>query len=252
VTEAVLRVEDLVLGYGAEPVVDGASLEVMEGQVVSLVGPSGSGKSSILRTVMGLQPPISGRITLALPRSEVGMLFQDDALLPWRSAVDNVALGLRARGWQRDRRRAEAEAWLRRVGLEGLGERYPGRLSGGQRKRVAIAQVLVLQPRLLLLDEPFSALDAIVRRRLYQDLLGLVEGQGIAVLLVTHDLEEALALSDVTYLLSSGPRARIARRYDVGLPRPRDLANVRADPAFGPMVAQLWRDLADVMPGAAA
>lgn len=251
-TETVLRVEGLVLGYGAEPVVDGASLEVMEGQVVSLVGPSGSGKSSILRTIMGLQAPISGEITLGLPRSEMGMLFQDDALLPWRSTVDNVALGLRARGWQRNRRRAEAESWLRRVGLEGLGERYPGRLSGGQRKRVAIAQVLVLQPRLLLLDEPFSALDAIVRRRLYQDLLGLVEGQGIAALLVTHDLGEALALSDVTYLLSAGPRARIARRYDVRLPRPRDLANVRADPAFGPMVAQLWRDLADVMPGTAA
>ena len=247
-----LRVEDLVLGYGgAEPVLDGASLEVGDGQVVSLVGPSGSGKSSLLRAVMGLQAARSGRITLALPRADVGILFQDDALLPWRSAADNVALGLRARSWPRERRRAEAEAWLRRVGLDGLGGRYPGRLSGGQRKRVALAQVLVLAPRLLLLDEPFSAVDAIVRRRLYQDLLGLVEGQGIAVLLVTHDLGEALALSDVVYLLSAGPRARIVRRYDVPLPRPRDLANVRADPLFGPLNAQLWRDLATAMEGAA-
>ena len=109
--------------------------------------------------------------------------------------------------------------------------------------------VLVLKPQLLLLDEPFSALDAIVRHRMYQDVLALVEEQGIAVLLVTHDLEEALALSDVTYLLSTGPRARVARRYEVGLPRPRDLALVRADPRFGPLVARLWRDLAEVMNG---
>jgi NitT/TauT family transport system ATP-binding protein len=171
------------------------------------------------------------------------MLFQDDALLPWRNVRDNVALGLRARGWEHARRAAEAETWLRRVGLTGLGERYPGRLSGGQRKRAALAQVLVLKPRLLLMDEPFSALDAIVRHRISQDLLGLVEREGIAVLLVTHDLEEALALSDETYLLSGGPRARIIQRYEVPLARPRDLGAARADPRFGPLVARLWQDL---------
>ena len=242
-----LQVADLTLGYGAEPVVQGVNLRVNPRQVVSLVGPSGSGKSSMLRAIIGLQRPIAGDVRLDVDRSEVGILFQDDALLPWRSALDNAALGLRARGWCRAESLAAAGQWLRRLGLVGFDDRYPGRLSGGQRKRVALAQVLVLKPRLLLLDEPFSALDAIVRHRMYQDLLDLVEEQGIALLLVTHDLEEALALSDVTYLLSAGPRARIARRYDVALPRPRDLANVRADPRFGPLVAQLWRDLSDVM-----
>jgi NitT/TauT family transport system ATP-binding protein len=232
-----------VLGYGGEPVLDGVDLKVGAGRVVGLVGPSGSGKSSILRAVMRLQPPLGGTITLGVDRADIGILFQDDALLPWRTVRDNVALGLRARGWERARRLDEAEGWLRRVGLAGYGDRYPGRLSGGQRKRVALAQVLVLKPRLLLMDEPFSALDAIVRQRIYQDLLGLVERDGIAVLLVTHDLEEALALSDETYLLSSGPRARISQRYDVPLARPRDLAAARADPRFGPLVARLWHDL---------
>jgi NitT/TauT family transport system ATP-binding protein len=242
-----LTIEGLVLGYGGEPVLDGVDLTVGAGRIVALVGPSGSGKSSILRTVMRLQAPLAGRITLDVDRAEIGMLFQDDALLPWRTVRDNVALGLRARGWDPARRAGEAEAWLRRVGLGGLGDRFPGRLSGGQRKRVALAQVLVLKPRLLLMDEPFSALDAIVRHRIYQDLLGLVEREGIAVLLVTHDLEEALALSDETYLLSAGPRARISQRYEVPLVRPRDLGAVRADPRFGPLVARLWQDLSDVV-----
>lgn len=245
----VLEVTDLTLTYGGEPVVERIALRVATHQVVSLVGPSGSGKSSVLRAIIGLHRPAGGEVRLNVGRAEVGILFQDDALLPWRSSVENVALGLRARGWGRAERLAAGEYWLSRLGLAGFASRYPGRLSGGQRKRVALAQVLVLRPQLLLLDEPFSALDAIVRHRMYQDLMSLVEEQGIAVLLVTHDLEEALALSDVTYLLSAGPRARVARRYDVGLPRPRDLAMVRADPRFGPMVAQLWQDLSQVMGG---
>ena len=238
-----LTIEGLVLGYGGEPVLGGVDLSVAAGRIVALVGPSGSGKSSILRTVMRLQAPLAGQIRLGVDRAEIGILFQDDALLPWRNVRDNAALGLRARGWEHKRRVDEAEAWLRRVGLTGLGERYPGRLSGGQRKRAALAQVLVLKPRLLLMDEPFSALDAIVRHRIYQDLLGLVEQEGIAVLLVTHDLEEALALSDETYLLSAGPRARISQHYEVPFARPRDLGATRADPRFGPLVAKLWQDL---------
>jgi NitT/TauT family transport system ATP-binding protein len=239
----ILTIKGLALGYGGEPVLDGVDLSVGAGRIVALVGPSGSGKSSILRTVMELQAPLAGRITLGVHRAEIGILFQDDALLPWRTVRDNVALGLRARGWGLRRRTDEAEAWLRRVGLSGLGERYPARLSGGQRKRAALAQVLVLKPRFLLMDEPFSALDAIVRHRISQDLLGLVEREGIAVLLVTHDLEEALALSDETYLLSAGPRAHISQRYDVPLGRPRDIDTARADPRFGPLATRLWQDL---------
>jgi NitT/TauT family transport system ATP-binding protein len=239
----VLRVRDITLSYGGEPVLEGASLAVEAGQFVSLVGPSGSGKSTLLRVVMGLQAPSAGHVELGLDPSELGILFQDDALLPWRTARDNVALGLRFRGAPRARAGEEAEAWLERLALHGLGERYPSRLSGGQRKRVALAQVLALRPRLLLMDEPFASLDAIVRTRVIGDLLRFVERERISVLLVTHDLDEAIALSDVVYLLSQGPRARISQRYAVSIPRPRDPVGSRTHPVFAPLLEQLWHDL---------
>jgi len=239
-----LDVSDLSLSYGGgEPVLEGAHLRVEPGQFVSLVGPSGSGKSSLLRAIIGLQQPSAGTVTLGVDRPDVGMLFQDDALLPWRTALDNVALGLRIRGKPRPRSRDEAERWLERLGLAGFGPRFPRALSGGQRKRVALAQVLALQPRLLLMDEPFAALDAIVRHRITQDLLDLVEGKKISVLLVTHDLEEALVLSDVVYLLGQGPRAQIRQRYVIPIPRPRDIMKARTNPSFAPLLERLWQDL---------
>ena len=238
-----LRVRDITLSYGKEPVLEGASLAVEAGQFVSLVGPSGSGKSSLLRVVMGLQAPSAGSVELGLDRPEIGILFQDDALLPWRTARDNVALGLRLRGGAKAKAQDEAEHWLERLALHGLGDRYPNRLSGGQRKRVALAQVLALKPRLLLMDEPFASLDAIVRTRVIGDLLRFVERERISVLLVTHDLEEAIALSDVVYLLSQGPRARMSQRYAVGIPRPRDPVGSRTHPAFAPLLERLWHDL---------
>ena len=238
-----LDVSGLTLSYGAEPVLEGANLRVDTGQFVSLVGPSGSGKSSLLRAIIGLQGPSGGMVTCDLDRHELGILFQDDALLPWRTALDNVALGLRIRGKPRPHAREEAEAWLGRLGLAGFGQRFPRALSGGQRKRVALAQVLALRPRLLLMDEPFAALDAIVRHRITQDLLDLVEGEKISVLLVTHDLEEALVLSDVVYLLGQGPRARIRQRYAVPIARPRDIVKTRTIPSFAPLLERLWRDL---------
>jgi NitT/TauT family transport system ATP-binding protein len=239
----VVGVSGLTLSYGAEPVLEGADLRVDTGQFVSLVGPSGSGKSSLLRAIMGLQRPSAGTVTFDLDRRHLGILFQDDALLPWRTALDNVALGLRIRGKPRPQAREEAEAWLGRLGLTGFGQRFPRALSGGQRKRVALAQVLALRPRLLLMDEPFAALDAIVRHRITQDLLDLVEGEKISVLLVTHDLEEALVLSDVVYLLGQGPRARIRHRYAVPIPRPRDIVKTRTIPSFAPLLERLWQDL---------
>ncbi len=242
-----LEIQGLSLGYGGAAILRGVDLSVAAGQIVSLVGPSGSGKSSILRAVMGLQPALAGTITAGVPRDQIGILFQDDALLPWRSARDNVALGLRARGIDAATRGRTADAFLGKMGLAGLEDRFPGRLSGGQRKRVALAQVMALAPRLILMDEPFGSLDAIVRHRITQDLLVQVEGQGITVLLVTHDLEEALALSDAVYLLSSGPDAHIAAFHAIDLPRPRNLATVRADPRFGPLLARLWADLSAVV-----
>ena len=210
---------------------------------MSLVGPSGSGKSSLLRAVIGLQKPLAGVIETGLAAREIGILFQDDALLPWKTARDNVALGLTLDGMERRATLAEAEAWLEKLGLAGFGERYPRHLSGGQRKRVAIAQVLARKPRLILMDEPFASLDAIVRARIIEDVVALVERQRISVLLVTHDLEEALSLSDSVYLLSQGPRAHIIQHYPVPIPRPRDPVHARSHPAFAPLYERLWADL---------
>ncbi len=244
-----LNVHNLTLSYGGPPVLEHASLELDAGAFVSLVGPSGSGKSSILRAVMGLQPADAGTIELGVAREHVSFLFQDDALLPWRTARENVALGLRIRGQGKREAHAKADTWLRRLGLAGFEERFPAQLSGGQRKRVALAQVLALQPRLLLMDEPFASLDAIVRHRITQDLLEWVERERLTVLLVTHDLEEAISLSDTVYLLSQGPRARVREAYEVPLPRPRNLVKARTHPAFGPLLARLWDDLASEVEG---
>ncbi len=219
------------------------SLAVGDGRFVSLVGPSGSGKSSLLRAVIGLQQPLSGTVGTDLVRSQLGILFQDDALLPWKTARDNVALGLSFNGVERSKALAEAEAWLERLDLAGFGDRFPRHLSGGQRKRVALAQVLALKPKLILMDEPFASLDAIVGARIVRDVVALVERQGISVLLVTHDLEEALSLSDEVYLLSQGPRAHITQHYSVPIPRPRDPVHSRAHPAFAPLYERLWADL---------
>ena len=182
--------------------------------------------------MIGLQP-LSGTVETELAPAQVGILFQDDALLPWKTARDNVALGL-IHGVERGKALAEAEAWLERLNLAGFGDRFPRHLSGGQRKRVALAQVLAMRPKLILMDEPFASLDAIVGARVVRDVVALVEREGISVLLVTHDLEEALSLSDEVYLLSQGPRAHITQHYQVPIPRPRDPVLSRTHPAFAP------------------
>jgi NitT/TauT family transport system ATP-binding protein len=243
----VLRVRDLELGYGPEPIIEGVNLAVAAGQFVSLVGPSGSGKTSILRAVNGLLPPRSGSVELNGERESLGFLFQDDALLPWRTARENVALGLRIRKMLKEAALVEADAWLARLGLEGFGGRFPHELSGGQRKRVAIAQILAIKPKLLLMDEPFAALDAIVRTRITQELLHWVEREHLSVLLVTHDLEEALTVSDTVFLLSQGPRAHVLASYDVTIPRPRNILTSRKHPDFTVLLERLWQDMSEAM-----
>lgn len=239
-----LRVRDVSLSYGGgEPVLEGASLTVGDGQFVSLVGPSGSGKSSLLRVIIGLQTPLAGNVECSYKDSEIGILFQDDALLPWKTARENVALGLTLNGMDRREALAQADIWLARLGLAGFEDRYPRRLSGGQRKRVALAQVLARKPKLILMDEPFASLDAIVRARVVADVVALVEQEKISVLLVTHDLEEALSLSDAVYLLSQGPRARVTQEYNVPIPRPRDPVRSRLHTSFAPLYEKLWSDL---------
>jgi NitT/TauT family transport system ATP-binding protein len=248
VRPAAIRAEGLSLGYAGEPVVEDVDLDVSPGEILVVLGHSGCGKSTLLRAFAGLLRPLAGRIVadgadVAGPAAERALVFQDDALLPWRTARQNVALGLRLRGLAAAEALAEADGWLDRLGLAGCEGRYPRQLSGGQRKRVALAQVLALKPRLLLMDEPFASLDAIVRHHVTEDLLAWVERERIAVLLVTHDLEEAQAISDVVYLLSRGPRARIAGRYPVAIPRPRDLIAARGHPSFAPLLKRIWDDL---------
>jgi NitT/TauT family transport system ATP-binding protein len=238
-----MRVRDITISYGGVPVLEGASVEVPKGKFVSLVGPSGSGKSSLLRAAIGLQKPLKGTVELGFTGPEVGILFQDDALLPWKTARENVALGLTFHGVKREQALREADAALAKMGLKGFENRYPRHISGGQRKRVAIAQVLALKPKLLFMDEPFASLDAIVRAKVVQDVVELVEREGISVLLVTHDLGEAISLSDTVYLLSQGPRAHIIQQYEVPIPRPRSLISARAHPAYGPLYQKLWSDL---------
>ena len=222
---------------------EGVDLDVKTGQFASLVGPSGSGKTSVLRAVMELHPMLAGEVELDVGRDDVGLLFLDDALLPWRTARHNVALGLRIHGATPEGADEEAERWLSLLGLGDFGDRYPLQLSGGQRKRVAIAQVLALEPKLLLMDEPFASLDAIVRARITEDLLGWVEREHLTVLLVTHDLEEAIGLSDVVYVLSQGPRAGIRARHEVDIDRPRQVLQSRRHPLFVTLVQRLWDDL---------
>ena len=236
---------NLTVGYGAEPVLDRISIDVHAGQFTSLIGPSGSGKTSVLRAITRLMDPEEGVIELDVAPDEIGFLFQDDALLPWRTARENVALGMRIRGTPPGPAGAKADEWLALFGLEGLGDRYPQQLSGGQRKRVALAQVLALHPKLLLMDEPFASLDAIVRTRITEELLGWVERERLTVLLVTHDLDEAIGASDVVYVLSHGPRARVRARHEVGIERPRSVLESRRHPRFAPLREQLWKELSE-------
>lgn len=241
-----IEITDLALSYGDKPpVLEGVNLRVDPGEFVSLIGPSGCGKSTLLRVMMGLQQASKGTTKLGVEPRDIGILFQDDALLPWRSVYDNVALGLRIRGISKRAARRKVDEWLELVKLSGLGERYPHELSGGQRKRVSIIQVLILKPRLLLMDEPFSSLDAIVRHYITQDLLQLVGDDDMTVVMVTHDLNEAVAVSDRVVLLGNGPRAHIKEDCAVAIARPRDLLVVREDPAFMPLVNRLWHSLAE-------
>jgi sulfonate transport system ATP-binding protein len=241
----VLSVRNVSLAYGDNKILEAIDLTVEAGKFASLIGPSGSGKTSILRAITELMAPQEGTIELDALTTEVGFLFQDDALLPWRTARQNVALGLRIRGEPLAAANEKAETWLERLGLQGFADRYPRQLSGGQRKRVAIAQVLALQPKLLLMDEPFASLDAIVRTRITQELLDWVERERMTVLLVTHDLEEAITLSDVVYVLSQGPRATVRGRHEVAIPRPRRVLETRENPIFAQLLKTLWNELSD-------
>jgi NitT/TauT family transport system ATP-binding protein len=228
--------------------VERASLRVADGEFVAIVGPTGCGKSTLLNVAAGLLPPSSGRIEVfgaPLPgiNRQSGYLFQADALFPWKTALENVAIGLETAGVAREQARERAAGWLDRVGLAGFGARYPHMLSGGQRKRVGLIQVLIRNPKILLMDEPFGPLDAQTRQIMGTLLLDLWNADRKAVLFVTHDLDEAIALSDRVVIMSAGPAARIIGDWQVPLARPRDIAEVKLDPAFARIHREIWQML---------
>src|SRR5919201_3356507 len=233
---------------GAYPAVEGVSLAVSAGEFVAIVGPTGCGKSTLLNIAAGLIAPSSGRVEifgapLAGLNRQAGYLFQAEALFPWKTALDNVAIGLETAGTPRAQARERARNWLARVGLSEFGARYPHMLSGGQRKRVGLVQVLIRDPKILLMDEPFGPLDAQTRQIMGNLLLDLWNADRKAVLFVTHDLEEAIALSDRVVIMSAGPAARIIGDWKVALSRPRDIAEVKIEPAFHDLHREIWHVL---------
>ena len=223
-------------------------LRVGAGEFVAVVGPTGCGKSTLLNVGAGLLVPSTGEVrvfgaALRGTNRRAGYMFQAESLMPWRTALQNVMAGLEFRG--ATDARAQAEDWLRRVGLGGFGDRYPHQLSGGMRKRVSLAQTLVLDPDIILMDEPFSALDIQTRQLMENEVLALWAAKKKAVLFITHDLDEAIAMSDRVVCLSAGPAAHPIGEFVIDLPRPRDVAEVRATPRFVELHQAIWGVLRD-------
>lgn len=224
-------------------------LAVEPGEFCAVVGPTGCGKSTTLTLVSGLESATSGEVRVSGQPVEgvgagIGFVFQNDAVLPWKTVLGNVAAGPLFRGAAKNEAFADARDWLRRVGLSGFENRYPHQLSGGMRKRVALAQSLINEPRILLLDEPFSALDVQTRSIMSCELLGLWELTRPSVVFVTHDLEEAIALADKVVVMTAGP-ATVKATFAVDLPRPRTVHEIRFDPWFVELYRRIWESLRD-------
>ena len=230
--------------------VAGVTLAVGAGEFVSVVGPTGCGKSTLLNLGAGLLAPSTGSVSvfgapLVGINGRAGYMFQTESLMPWRTALGNVMAGLEFRGVAPAAARALAEDWLRRVGLGAFGDRYPHQMSGGMRKRASLAQTLVLDPDIILMDEPFSALDIQTRQLMENELLALWQSKKKAVLFITHDLDEAIALSDRVVVLSAGPASHPIGEFLVDLERPRDVAEVRTSPRFIALHESIWAVLRD-------
>jgi NitT/TauT family transport system ATP-binding protein len=251
-------------GYRA---LDDISLSIAAGSFTAIVGPSGCGKSTLLNIAAGLLAPSTGSVrvdgeALTGLNRRATYMFQQDALLPWKTVRENVALGLTLGGVPRADAHGRADGWLTRVGLSAFAAHYPSQLSGGMRKRVVMAQNWIIDRGIVLMDEPFSALDVHTRQRMETELLELWEGQGghtgpplqsvvradlrvgpdlrKTIVFVTHDLEEAIALADDVVVLSAGPAARVVARHPVGLQRPRDLMELRTSPEFVDLYRAIW------------
>jgi NitT/TauT family transport system ATP-binding protein len=248
-----LVIRDVAVDFGQPggrlEVLDGIDLDVRPGEVVALIGPNGSGKSTLLRVAAGLLAPRRGTVELdgraiLEPDPAIGLVFQEPRLLPWRSVAANVGYPLELAGWPRPRRDGRVAELLELIGLTGWAHARPSQLSGGMRQRVALARALALEPRVLLLDEPFSALDALTRERLNLELLDLWGRTGTSIVVVTHSIQEAIFLADRVAVLSSRP-GRIVADLRVALPRPRSLESLDAA-AVSPLALEIRRRLGEV------
>jgi NitT/TauT family transport system ATP-binding protein len=231
------------------PAVGGVSLRIAAAEFVVLVGPSGSGKSTILRAIAGLVPPARGRALVdgtpvTAPPAGVGFMFQKDTLLPWLTVEGNLRVGLELSGVKPADRPARITELLALLRLEGFGTHYPAQLSGGMRQRVSLGRMLAYSPALMLMDEPFGALDAQTKLAMGRELLRVWEAERRSILFVTHDIEEAVALADRVVVFSPRP-ARIVAEHRIDLPRPRDVRRLRSDPAFTGLCQAIWSDLGD-------
>ncbi len=243
-------------GGGIHTAVKNLNFTVAPGQFVAVVGPTGCGKSTTLSLVSGLEPASAGRTLVrgkdvrGIPDG-IGYMFQQDAVLPWKSVLDNVALGPRYQGASKAEARERAQNWVRIVGLAGFEKYYPHQLSGGMRKRVALAQTLVNNPEIILMDEPFSALDVQTRQLMQDELLRVWSGTGAAVIFVTHDLEEAIALADRVVVMTASP-ATVCGDFTITLDRPRNVEEVRLTEEFRDLYKEIWETLRDEVDAARA
>ncbi|MET4349258.1 ABC transporter ATP-binding protein [Bradyrhizobium sp. RT9a] len=236
---------DVLIRFGDFTAVKSMNLQVGDTEFVAVVGPTGCGKSTILNTVTGLLKPVSGDVRifgrpLTGLNDQSGYMLQQEGLLPWKTAQDNVGLGLVFQGKSVEQARAQARPWLAKVGLKGFEERYPHQLSGGQRKRVAMAQTLIMEPRIVLMDEPFSALDVHTRRLMHRILLDLWQAERRSLIFITHDLDEAITLADRVVVMSAGPASRMIGNVKITLPRPRDVSVLQTTDEFVALYREIW------------
>jgi NitT/TauT family transport system ATP-binding protein len=225
---------------------DDVNIEVADGEFVCIVGPSGCGKSTLLWSISGLMPLTQGRILLGgeeirKPRDEIGLVFQDANLLPWRTLMENIKFPLEIKRLPIAQYEERIEAWLREVGLTGFQDRYPGELSGGMQQRASIVRCLTFDPSVVLMDEPFAALDALTREDMNQLIQQLWMETGKTIIFVTHNIDEAVFLADRVILLSARP-GRVAREFSIELPRPRDI-DMRYDPEVAKLLGEIKRSM---------
>jgi NitT/TauT family transport system ATP-binding protein len=248
--DAILTVDDIVVRYetaeGPISAVDDVSFAVNPGEFLSVIGPSGCGKSTLFNVIGGLLSQHEGKVkvageTISGPHKSIGMVFQEESTFPWRTVTDNVAFPLELVGMQRAKRNERAKHFISLVGLDGFENRYPGELSGGMRQRVSLARTLASEPKILLMDEPFAALDEQTRLLLGDKVLQIQQQLKQTTLLITHNITEAVQMSDRILVMTYRP-GKMKRIVDIDLPRPRTSEIVGSE-AFGRYVAQIWNDL---------